>query len=292
MEFSGNKPVPKMPNIFFGRRLLIATKHGKEKVIAPLLENEIGVCCFVATNFDTDELGTFTGEIIRKDDPLTTLREKCLKAAAASKCDLVVASEGSFGPHPLYFFIPCNEEILMLVDIKNNMEIWAKEISTETNFNGSVVTDWPALKAFSERANFPSHALILRKSKDDYTEMVKGINDYTALEYQFNILQKKFGAVYVETDMRAMHNPLRMEVIKKAAIKLSNKLLSNCPECECPGFDISEIKSGLPCASCNFPTKSTAALIYSCNRCGHTVEKKFPNSKRTEDPMYCDVCNP
>lgn len=52
--------------MFAGRKLLIATKHEKEKVIAPILARELGVKCFVVSNLDTDELGTFTGEIDRK----------------------------------------------------------------------------------------------------------------------------------------------------------------------------------------------------------------------------------
>lgn len=46
--------------MFKGRNLLIATKHEKEKVIAPILDKELGVNCFVVTNLDTDEFGTFT----------------------------------------------------------------------------------------------------------------------------------------------------------------------------------------------------------------------------------------
>lgn len=61
--------------MFKGRNLLIATKHEKEKVIAPILEKELGVKCFVVTNLDTDEFGTFTGEIDRKDDPITTAKK-------------------------------------------------------------------------------------------------------------------------------------------------------------------------------------------------------------------------
>ena len=65
--------------MFKGRKLLIATKHEKQKVIAPILETELGVKCFIVDNFDTDELGTFSGEIERKDDAITTARKKCLK---------------------------------------------------------------------------------------------------------------------------------------------------------------------------------------------------------------------
>lgn len=66
--------------MFKGRNLLIATKHEKEKVIAPILEKELGVKCVVATNLDTDALGAFTGEVERKDDPVTTARNKCIMA--------------------------------------------------------------------------------------------------------------------------------------------------------------------------------------------------------------------
>ena len=66
--------------MFKGRKLVIATKHEKEKVIAPILEKELGVKCFVAPDLDTDLLGTFTGEVERKDDPIITARKKCLIA--------------------------------------------------------------------------------------------------------------------------------------------------------------------------------------------------------------------
>lgn len=89
--------------IFSHRSLLIATKHHKEKVIAPLFENALHVSCFVSDEFDTDSLGTFTGEISREDDALTTVRKKCLLAMEKNNCDLVIASEGSFGAHPSVF---------------------------------------------------------------------------------------------------------------------------------------------------------------------------------------------
>ena len=79
-------------NLFEGRKLIIATKHGKETVIAPLIESALGLICFVSENFDTDSLGTFTGEIERELDPLATLRKKCLLAMESSGNDLGIAS--------------------------------------------------------------------------------------------------------------------------------------------------------------------------------------------------------
>ena len=58
--------------MFQNRQLLIATKHNKERVIAPLLEEALGVTCVVNDTFDTDTLGTFTGEVERTLDPLAT----------------------------------------------------------------------------------------------------------------------------------------------------------------------------------------------------------------------------
>jgi hypothetical protein len=49
--------------LFKGRNLVIATLHGKEKVIAPLLEHALGVKIIVPEKFDTDQYGTFSGEI-------------------------------------------------------------------------------------------------------------------------------------------------------------------------------------------------------------------------------------
>ena len=66
--------------MFSGRNLVIATKHEKERVIAPVLELELGVKCFTTPNLNTDELGTFTGEVERKDVPVMTARKKCLRA--------------------------------------------------------------------------------------------------------------------------------------------------------------------------------------------------------------------
>tara|TARA_B110000116_G_C16594769_1_gene472242 strand:+ start:294 stop:461 length:168 start_codon:yes stop_codon:yes gene_type:complete len=55
--------------MFKGRPLIIATKHEKEKIIAPLLEDNLGGISFVNPDFDTDMLGTFSGEVERKTDP-------------------------------------------------------------------------------------------------------------------------------------------------------------------------------------------------------------------------------
>jgi hypothetical protein len=92
--------------------------------------------------------------------------------------------------------------------------------------------------------------------------------------------------------MRAMYNPTRMSVIEVLARKLVTKVQSTCPHCEMPGFDITDFKAGLSCSLCGMPTKSTIAHISVCSHCGFTKEDLYPKGKTTEDPMYCDRCNP
>lgn len=277
---------------FFGRKLIIATKHQKELVIAPLMEKALGVQCIVDPLLDTDLLGTFSGEIERIDDPIDTARKKCLMAMEQANCDLAIASEGSFGPHPNLFFVPANEEFILLMDKKNGLEIIAYELSTITNFNVAEIASEAALLSFAHQAKFPSHALILKNAQEQFTDIVKGITNREQLLGAYRHFSNAYGQVYAETDMRAMHNPTRMSIIEKAAQKLVLKINKGCPSCGAPGFDIRETKRGLPCQSCRMPTRSALSSIYQCWQCNYAEEEKFPNGKQTENPMYCDFCNP
>ena len=282
----------KVRALFSNRRLVIATKHKKETVIAPAMEEALGVKCFVPANFDTDVLGTFTGEIIRKHNPITTARNKCLMAMASTHCDLGIASEGSFGAHPTMFFVPADEEFLIMIDKKHDLEIVARELSVDTNYNGSAVKSEEELVKFALAAKFPDHGLILRVNKDNTEDMYKGITDWSSLKRRHRQLVSRRGTAYVETDMRAMYNPTRMTVIGTAAQKLVDKINSCCPRCDAPGFAITETKPGLPCSFCGLPTQLTMVHIYSCIKCQFTKEDSAPFKHRKADPQYCDRCNP
>nr|WP_293896242.1 DUF6671 family protein [Flavobacterium sp.] len=278
--------------MFKNRKLLIATKHNKEKVIAPLFEKGLAVSCFISEEFDTDSLGTFSGEISRKDDALTTLRKKCVLAMEKNHCDLVIASEGSFGAHPSVFFAQADDELMMLMDAKNELEIVVRELSMETNFNGSEIATESELEMFAQQASFPSHGLILKPAVENYDMVIKGITKLEELKKHFKEIKNQFGEVYVETDMRANFNPTRMKVIEKAALKLLKAVESLCPNCETPGYIVTKALPGLPCSWCNCPTNSTLSLLYTCKKCDFTNEVLYPHEKTKEDPAYCNFCNP
>jgi hypothetical protein len=278
--------------MFEGRKLVIATKHQKEQVLSPLLSHSLGVHVIVPTNLDTDLLGTFSGEVERKYDPLTTARLKCQWAMDLTNCDLAVASEGSFGSHPAAFFLPANEEWLLLVDRKNDLEIYSRHLSTETNFGSCKFHSLEELEEFSHKASFPSHGLILRPGRDSVDDLFKGIRESHFLREKASFLLEKYGFGFVETDMRAFMNPTRMRIIQETAEKLLRKILCSCPSCQMPGFAVTEAVQGLLCEWCRTPTRSILKHRLVCSHCGHEQEVLHPNGKSTEDPMYCDCCNP
>lgn len=279
-------------SIFLNRKLVIATMHGKEAVLAPILQKELGVQIVLPQQLDTDQFGTFSGERERYLSPLETAIAKCKAAMQLTGCTLAVASEGSFGAHPLLGFLNSDEEIVVLVDTQYELQVAAKELSTVTNFNGTTIHSMHELEAFAKAAQFPSHALIIRANKADTAYLLKGITDKEVLEQRAQQLLNRQGSLYIETDMRAHYNPMRMQVIESAARKLIDKLMLPCPACGMPGFDVVEVVPGLPCTLCGAATRSTQYFIKRCQCCEHEATEWYPHGKEGEDPMYCDTCNP
>jgi hypothetical protein len=260
--------------------------HGKEEVLLPMLRS-VGVKDVQIPALDTDQFGTFSGEVNREDDPIKTLRNKCVLANKMTGADMVIASEGSFGAHPFMPFVSADEELLMLKDFKNSIEIVVKELSTETNFSGKEISDLDELQNFANNAGFPGHALILKCNG----VIEKGISDAKILEETYwRFKAESHHKIMVETDMRAMHNPTRMKVISNAASKLKQAILATCPECHFPNFTVKELKLGLPCGLCQMPTESVKNEIKRCDHCGKHEE--LPAEKNYQAPMYCNYCNP
>ena len=274
------------------QKVVIATMHAKEKVIAPLLEKQLKVKCILPDNINTDQFGTFSGEVERKLSPIDTLRKKCEAAMSMTNCKLAVASEGSFGAHPFIGLTSADEEFILFKDNIHNIEVFAKKLSTNTNFGGQAVQNIQELQEFARRSIFPSHSLIIRNAQGQTAYLAKGISSKKELEQHFEVCFKEFGSAFAETDMRANHNPSRMEVIKETTSALIEKIKRFCPACECPGFDIEEFTEGLPCGACGQATKSILNSVYKCQKCGHKETVLYPKNKKFEDPMYCDYCNP
>ncbi|MBW4432531.1 MAG: hypothetical protein KME28_12555 [Pelatocladus maniniholoensis HA4357-MV3] len=282
--------------LFTNRIAVLATKHQKEKVIAPILEAELGIKIIVPDNFDTDAFGTFTREVKRPGNQIEAARLKAKKVLELTGETLAIASEGSFSPHPEIPFISSNREVLILLDQIHDLEIIGEELSTKTNHDYLVVESVEQALQFAQKVGFPEHGLIVMfdESPKHSTEVIKGIITEAKLIEAVNFVLKNSstGKAHVETDMRAMYNPTRMKNIAKATHNLLKKINNCCPKCSTPGFEINKIIRGLPCALCYLPTSLTRAVIYECQKCGFTQEELFPYGNEYAEPVNCNYCNP
>lgn len=77
----------------------LATTHGKLEQIAPAFER-LPDWRIVVADIDTDQFGTFSGEIERVLSPRETAIAKARAGMAAAGTAFGLASEGSIRPHP------------------------------------------------------------------------------------------------------------------------------------------------------------------------------------------------
>ncbi len=286
----------KNTELFSQRVGVLATMHQKEKVIAPLFEQELGIKIVVPPNFDTDAFGTFTREIKRTGTQLEAARLKAEKALDITGETLAIASEGTFTPHPVVPYISCNREFVILLDKANDLEIVGEEFSTDTNYRHKLVRSPQEAYEFSLEVGFPEHGMIvmINSSSISQDEIIKGITTKEQLFEAINLAlhNSPNGQVHIETDMRAMYNPTRMKVIEKATQNLIRKVRQLCPKCSCPGFEAVERIKGLPCAFCNLPTEMTRSVIYRCKKCSFSEEVASAEKLEKADPAQCMYCNP
>lgn len=285
------------PNTFFaGRTVVIATMHHKERAIAPLLERVLGVTHLVPSDFDTDHFGTFTRDIDRPADQLTTARLKAEAALVATGESLAIASEGSFGPHPQIPFVGCDREFVLLLDRQNQIEIVGEAVSTETNYRSQTIRTVEDALTFAQSVGFPTHGLIVMPTASNSPRgtITKGITTEAHLveSVRQTLAASASGTLHIETDMRALYNPTRMRVIAQATENLIRTIAQRCPQCGCPGFSPIQRRPGLPCGLCGSPTLLTLSVRYQCQRCQFQHDQPCPDSPPVADPMHCSYCNP
>jgi len=281
-------------DIFKNRKIVIATKHEKEKVIAPILKKELGVDALVPENFDSDRFGTFTGEIKRSGTQLEAARKKALYAMELTGLDLAIASEGSFDKSELTPYLSSNLELVLLIDKKNGYEIRGHYENLKTNVFGDYVRSVDEALSFAKKINFPEHGIILRKNKSRKIGIEKGIHSEEMLiKAVKNALAKPFSRrVFLEADLRAHRNPTRMQAIKKATKDLIKNIRSECPRCKSPGFTPVDIEKGLPCVACGTPTEIPIYEIYSCQKCQYNEKVQAKDFNKKAGAEHCHHCNP
>ncbi|QKX17309.1 DUF6671 family protein [Microbulbifer sp. YPW1] len=182
------------------RSVALLTKHDKATVISPAMA-ELGLHVVTTDAFDTDRLGTFSGEIPRELSPRECAAHKARLACELTGLDLGLGSEGSFGGGPMPGLVNWDDEILVFYDAKQDLEITAYA-------SGSL----QALRDWVDRFP-PEQAWILRLPERLY----KGLTGKESLR---EILAGKgllsngeiAGEVRLEPDLRAMHCPKRRSI--------------------------------------------------------------------------------
>ncbi|MFZ4077441.1 MAG: DUF6671 family protein, partial [Legionellaceae bacterium] len=233
--------------------VLLASKHKKEQVIRPVFQEHLG-CHLTVEAIDTDQFGTFTGEIPRPLSPYETCILKAKQAAHEKNYPLSLASEGSFGPHPSNPFIPHAHEIMVFVDLEHDCVIAEHLVTPHTNYNMMLLHQDTLLDAFLASVHFPSHALTLQ-SGDKQHVLDKGINTHDRLQASLCDGFKHYHDLFIATDMRAMMNPTRMQTLAELAEKLAVRIGSSCPGCGIPGFGFKTVRGHLPCVMCGNKTQ-------------------------------------
>ena len=274
-----------------GRPVALLTQHGKERVLAPVLQAALGCRVELVGGYDTDQLGTFTRDIPRDGSQLEAARRKARIGMTLARLPLGLASEGSFGADPFTGALPWNVELLVWIDAERELEV-VGIAQGGAAFAHLLASTWIEVESFATQMGFPTFGLIVRPDSAAGLPVLKGINTRAELIAAFDRTQRhsETGSVFVESDLRAHANPTRMEMIRRAAQDLAAKLESTCPACAAPGFAAVECVRGLPCSECGAPTQELSAEILACVKCSHRVTRHFRG--RLGDPGYCDYCNP
>lgn len=280
-----------MTDRYRGKTVALLTQHGKESLLGPLLEPALGCTIARAEGYDTDQLGTFSGEVPRLDSQLQTARQKARIGMSLTGSPVGLASEGSFVPDPFGGLMPWNIEVLVWIDEELGLEIVGLAQGPARSQHRAL--RWlPELEKFALEAGFPEHHLVLRPQSESDPRLHKGLHDWPALKQAFALCQQEADnrLVWAENDHRAFCNPTRQAMIVRAGEDLLRKIQSGCPACTMPGFSITGHSPGLPCRLCGHATRLARSYTWHCSVCDHKLEQ--PTQETHADPGRCDVCNP
>ena len=272
-------------------KILLATKHNKEEAIRKPFVEYFGAEIYVPSDYDTDQFGTFSGGVKRTGTALEIVIKKAQDAISRYDYPYAIADEGSFGPHPLYYFFPADIELMVFIDREKEITVIETEIATETNFSHQDIHINDDYTPFLSRMSFGTHGLIVKNAEDDRV-IAKGITQQNQLENLLKASFVTFNKIRLETDMRAMMNPTRMKVIHSLAHKLALRLKNICVKCQSPGFGKITVQGKLRCKDCESDTELYQFKVLNCIQCDYVEIVQRDDGVTEADPKYCPCCNP
>jgi hypothetical protein len=270
---SENKPV-----------VQLLTQHQKGPLIAPALAS-VGFTLAVTEAFDTDQLGTFSGEVPRELTPLACAKRKAELAVALTGARYGLGSEGSFGGGPVPGLVSWNDEILLLHDSVTQRDIVAV-VSGPVPLLPWQFADTETFERLWAQCSAGQGWMLQRQQR-----WYKGLTSAAQIKAILSDTAWLPGEVInLQPDLRAMHCPARQQHIIAAATQLAARLTSVCPQCSATNFWRKDVERGLPCLQCSLPTNQIKAYISSCDCCGHQTKELVEVSGA--EPTWCAFCNP
>lgn len=273
-----------------GARAVIATRHGKERVILSALASLQLDWQSVPGAFDSDRFGTFTRDIPRAGSQMAAARAKAEAALAlCPNARIAIASEGAFGADPAFPIVPGGFELVLLLDHATGLELVGRDRTWDTNFAQRSVKSIAEAEDFAERCGFPEHGIVVMTGEG----RLPLVKDNVCLAMFRSLVAQQVnenGQCWLETDMRAHRNPRRMAAIARAAQALAAAACEICPECRRPGF-VARKATGRPCRCCGEATIDYWQEMRACDGCGH-CDSRIVDATRSADPGLCPSCNP
>jgi hypothetical protein len=277
---------------YFGQVAVLTTKHDKLPLIAPQFSELIGLQISECKE-DTDQLGTFSGEVERNLPPLETAIKKAKLGMDKAGVSLGLASEGSIGPDAEVGFFNSDMEYLVFVDASRDLVI--SEVFRSFDIRaGSLVTE-PELEIsnFLEKVDFPNHKLIVTANSSSKISPIKGIGTLDELKSAIELTAKdsKDGKVLIQSDLRAHCSPTRRKNIAHVAQLLATRISRQCTMCMAPGWGRVDYERGLECITCGeHKPLAIKREILGCISCDHREDGEL--LREFLDPAHCDFCNP
>ncbi|MGN6503613.1 MAG: DUF6671 family protein [Pseudolysinimonas sp.] len=268
-------------------RFVFATRHGKERQAREPFRRHLQAEVVAPTRIDTDQFGTFTGDIPRTRTQREAALDKALLGILLTGTPYALASEATYRNE---FGVTQLDELLLFHDAERGVTLTESvRVAVPPAVAAIVTSPAQALRAAS-RQGVPALGLVATADTPVGRVIRKGQRHAAQLAVTVGALLTRADEVRLEPDLRAHANPARQQVIARLADRLALRLTRPCPACDSVGWGVVDVERGLPCGLCGEPTAAIRADVYGCAVCGHraTVGRAGADA----DAAGCAACNP
>lgn len=272
---------------YTGETIVFATMHHKEALATPAFADRLGADVIAPDQLDTDQFGTFAGDIPRILSPLAAATVKARLGMHVTGRSFGMASEGSFIPTLIG---QRNTEILLFIDELRGLRIIEQSSELSPLPSGRTVHNVGDAIHYAETIHFPEQGLTLQARSDDAVLTHKDITSPDSLADLVAGGLRAGMRLTLMPDHRAHQSPARARHIQALCDRMADRLATTCPTCRTPGYGLVDTEAGLLCSLCENPTAAIVADILGCGACDH--QHRLPRPETRANPATCDYCNP